>query len=58
MNQRDDIVIVKGYAPFSNKKEKLKIWKELKRELGDSVRVTIKDHFLHYSATVDRNMYF
>lgn len=48
---------IKGCIPFSNKKERLAAWKELKQEFGDRVKIIFLDGFLSYSAKVDRTYY-
>jgi hypothetical protein len=47
-------MLIKGYAFYSNKTEKLQLWKEIKREFGNSVKVVIKDGLISYTAKVER----
>lgn len=46
-----------GTVPYHNKKEKLRIWRELKREFGDQVKIFIQDGFIDYQCRVDRNFF-
>ena len=45
---------ISGCAFYSNKKEKLQLWKQIKKEFGDSVKVVIKDGLISYTAKVER----
>jgi hypothetical protein len=47
-------MLIKGYAFYSSKREKLQLWKEIKREFGDSVKVVIKDGIIAYTCKVER----
>jgi pyruvate formate-lyase activating enzyme-like uncharacterized protein len=45
---------INGCEPFSNKKEKLRIWKELKQEFGENIKIIIEDHLITYTTVIDR----
>lgn len=49
------MVKVNGYAFFRNKKEKMEIWKQLKKEFGEAVDIKIQDKLIEYSCYVPRN---
>lgn len=58
MLNRDDIIIIKGYIPYKNKREKLRAWADLKKEFGEKVKILFQDNkVITYSATVNRNTY-
>lgn len=46
--------ITSGSIPYKNKTEKKQRWKELKQEFGENINIIFRDHFIHYSAQVDR----
>lgn len=46
------MVRIYGSVPFSNKKEKLATWRDLKREFGDSIKIIIKDNIMTYSCKI------
>jgi hypothetical protein len=50
--------IVSGYVTYSNKSEKLQIWKQLKKQYGDNIRIIIEDQIIKYTCQVDRNCFF
>jgi hypothetical protein len=49
--------IVSGYCQFRNKTEKLKIWRQLKQQYGDNIRIVIEDQIIKYSCQIDRNLF-
>jgi hypothetical protein len=52
----NNINVVSGYISFKNKKEKLSVWKQLKQEFGDSVKILIQDNnLISYSCKVSRS---
>jgi citrate lyase gamma subunit len=53
-----NINIVSGCCPYKDKTEKLKIWKQLKQQYGDNIRIIIEDHIIKYSCQIDRNFFF
>jgi hypothetical protein len=52
----NNINVVSGFVPFRNKKEKLRAFRDLKREFGDSVKIIFKDNLMMYSAKIERNL--
>jgi hypothetical protein len=50
--------IVSGCCPYKDKTEKLKIWKQLKQQYGDNIRIVIEDQIIKYSCQIDRNFFF
>jgi hypothetical protein len=50
--------IVSGYCSYNNKTEKLKIWRQLKQQYGDNIRIVIEDQIIKYSCQIDRNFFF
>jgi hypothetical protein len=53
----NNINVVSGCLPFTNKKQKLQIWKQLKQEFQDNVQILIQDQIISYSANVPRNYF-
>jgi endonuclease III-like uncharacterized protein len=48
-------MLIKGYAFYNSKKEKLQLWKEIKQEFNNyAVKVIIKDGIISYTAKVER----
>lgn len=58
MALKDNKMVIRGYIPFSCKRERLAAWKTLKKEFGENCKVIIDEGFMIYSAKVDRNLYF
>lgn len=46
--------IASGCVAYRNKTEKKKRFKELKQEFGSGIDIIFQDHFIHYSARVER----
>lgn len=45
---------VNGFIYFKNKREKLRIWRELQQEYNGNVEITFKDHIIEYACYVPR----
>jgi len=39
---------VTGFCPFNSKKEKDRIWREMRREFGSKVKLWVEDSFVVY----------
>jgi hypothetical protein len=52
-----NINIVSGICEFKDKTEKLKIWKQLKQQYGDNIRIIIEDKIIKYTCQIDRTLF-
>jgi hypothetical protein len=48
---------INGCVPYRTKKEKLRAFRDLKREFGESVKIVFKDNLMVYSVKVNRYTY-
>jgi hypothetical protein len=49
---------INGCVPYRTKKEKKQIFKELKQEFGNDIKIRFLDnHFISYSCVVNRQYY-
>lgn len=51
-------MLISGVIPFSNKKQKLAAWKQLKQEFGSRVEIVIESNMIAYSCRVSRKEIF